>query len=272
MASQEKDFDKTYHHFTTEEEKNARSPVSRDDEGPLRRFDMNLMSFPTPEFRGCNNRDLCEFSNVCFSPRDGLLVFDLPGLREDGAASEAGEEGATPLFADGSRLSKTWAEPRRVKLIPHEIYSGLQNVHFADRMFVGNCQRQPRKHNGGTNPAHWMIGVGRLFVASSGWYGNLSGLDLVLYHQCPSLKNVWPWGRLITENLIYNDALSQGLFRSNSSNNRISLPYIDLPGNNALKSKDLVICGKTVYQDPFDPRQYFGPNRPTAWLSDGAMC
>ena len=198
---------------------------------PLRLHPFNdIQNFPPPEFHGCNDNDLCEYSNVCFSSIDGLLVFDTQDQKD---------------FSQTLWSTLDWLhEPRRPKFISKEIFTQLKNVHFADRMFVLNCHRvvdQP-------NPAHLMFGLGDLFAASSGIYGpNLTGLDLILHHQCMNVSS-WGWGKGV-EDLIYDDAVSQGLFRGNALSHNLYLPWIGIL-EHELEPNDMVVCGKTVYHEP----------------------
>ena len=210
----------------------------------LKHFNLSEGNFPTPELRRCNEKNLCEFANVCFSSQDGMLVFGSPELNSNG----------NDWYSNSSfRSLSSVTLPRRPVLVKHETYTKLQNVHFVDSMFVVNCWRSSL-----TNPAHLLMGIGKLFVASTGYYGgNLTNVDLILYHQCSSLDN-WPYG-IFVENLIYNRAVLNGVVRTNRTDNRLFLPFSSqtetLPQVN-----EMVICGRTVFQELKSVALYLGPN------------
>mmetsp|Transcript_649 Transcript_649/g.1075 ORF Transcript_649/g.1075 Transcript_649/m.1075 type:complete len:518 (+) Transcript_649:67-1620(+) len=221
----------------------------------LRRFtadDMN--NFPKPEFGGCNKHRLCTFENVCFSNQDGMLIFQTPELLQDE------NEWYTTSGKDGvGRVTI----PRRPVLQSN--YTELTNVYFTERMFVLNCWRQSSR---AMNPAHMMMGTGKLFVAATGYYetgktnnGSNLSLDVVLHHHCANPSEInWAWGEMI-ESLVSKEVVSAGILvpplKTENQSSSIYVPYS--PGS-TLKQDDFVICGKTVYQAPFSTALYLGPN------------
>jgi len=217
----------------------------------LRRFNPANTSFPAVKFHGCNDRGLCQLSDVCFSGHDGMIVF--------------GTNNSEWKRISESKLGSV-TMPRRPMLVP---WSGnkLRNVYFAKRMFVLNCWRQ--KH-GKLNPAHMLMGEGKLFTLSSGTYNddvhnvsNKTPLDLVLYHHCSGLEG-WAWGEML-HNLFWEDAVLQGLISppidgsGNYEDAKIFMPYA---AGKKKRDNDVVICGETVWQEPFSVAKYFGANHP----------
>jgi hypothetical protein len=224
----------------------------------LRHFS-DMDAFPVPAFHGCRRTGLCKFSNVCFSPEDGMLVFEVPGLESSSNTSSASNAG---MWHESSRDVTL---PRKIRRIPHSIYSKLTNVHFAKSMYVLNCWRQ---HAASDNPAHLLMGYGKLFVASSGYYKEqeqdpLDTYDMIVYHQCP--VPWWPWAQLV-DSLINKHAVLSGTINITLAGD-INEARIFVPGSRKMLANpmpnDVVICGERVFQEPFSVAKYFGSNNPT---------
>lgn len=77
--------------------------------------------FPTPVFLGCNERNFCKMSNVCYSNNDNMLIFDTPHGNT-----------LTWWFAPHASWGG-YTVPRRGRVLPREVYSKFQNVYFTKR-------------------------------------------------------------------------------------------------------------------------------------------
>jgi len=169
-----------------------------------------------------------------------MLVFDAPGIQNKTWMDIAGILGNVTL-------------PRRPILLPKTVYSRMTNITFVEKMFVLNCWRQKRHV---TNPAHFFMGMGKLFVHSS-YNESFLPFDTVLYHHCPSTGG-WPWGEFVEE-LIWDYATSRGaVLDVGAGGQKIVLPYEE--GGDIANST--VICGKAVYQEPFSVALFLGHNKP----------
>lgn len=211
----------------------------------------NNNDFPTPKFHGCSpKKRLCKFSNVCFSGIDGMLVFDVPGLHTE---IENATEGAdAPWFSEeGEFGTRHVTAPRIVKLVNKTRYSTLRNVHFSKSMFAFNCWRQSERSY---NPAHLLMGIGKLFVHSID-RTNSEPFDTVLFHQCPSTTG-WAWGQYV-KNIIWDYAIKSGAISKDVDTQDAQ---INLPHKGVLEDNDMVVCGETVYQEPFSVALYLGRN------------
>lgn len=223
----------------------------------------DLSTFPAPAFHGCTGEKsgLCSFSNVCFASRDNMLVFDVPGLR----SPEERATGGDAWYEEGSRPSELFYPIRRPHLVPQADYTNLTNVYMVDQMLVMNCVEQ---YEGGMNPAHMLMGMGKLFAYATGrWHQHFiypdanafpasnAPVDLLLYHQCSTVGN-WPWGDFVNK-ILWKDAQAQGILRQPLEESLMFLPW---PHRNDLQSDDVVICGRTVYQEPFTSGTYFADN------------
>lgn len=231
--------------------KSLYNPMDPNHTPRLTRF-TNMSAFPLPEFHGCN-RTLCHFSNVCFSTHDNMLVFDVPTLETNSSSNES----------SWYRYKKV-TSPRRPRLVPHGVYSQLENVYFASDMFVMNCWRQKE---GKFNPAHTLMGFGKLLAHASRYreQEETQTFDFLVYHQCTPVEGVvdgksvdWPWGEMV-DNIIWEEAVDSGIIQPPMHEARIFLPYTRryFPTSNA---KDVFICGKSVYQEPFSVATYLGSN------------
>ena len=149
----------------------------------------------------------------------------------------------------------------------------MENVYFTENVFVTMCNQLSL---GARNPAHFMLGHGRLFVHS--FFHNLSyPYSMVLYHQC-SPSTGWSWAEKM-EDIIWEDAVHNGAVPDNEvklrwgdainiSNGaipdktraRLFLPFVanDDLGNHYRSGA--IICGKTVYQEVSTGGLYFGQN------------
>jgi hypothetical protein len=152
------DFSEAAHQHQSQREKHVKW-TDPTHSSRLRHFS-HIDNFPLPQFHGCDKTSgLCHFSNVCFSGNNGMMIFDVPGLKNQSKINNS-----LPI---SESFGKLVTEPRRIKLIPQDEYEKMENIYFADTMFVCNCWKVKLNN---FNPAHLMIGMGKLFVYASGFY------------------------------------------------------------------------------------------------------
>ena len=163
-----------------------------------------MSAFPIPSFHGCTSmKCLCHFSNVCFSPQDGILVFDVPELQNQSTTSNSRLPKTDAMYEEkwylpNINFSNGISLPKKPMLIPTKIYKSLTSVYFAKQMLVMNCWQ--RKHD--TNPSHMLMGMSNMFVyekldvSSFQSPSNGPAFDLLLAHQCSTI-NGWPWGEYV---------------------------------------------------------------------------
>lgn len=122
-------------------------------------------------------------------------------------------------------------------------------------MFVLNCWRQPANTN---SPAHFLMGLGKLFVDATGYHnmGQPLAYEAVLYHQCADIAN-WPWARE-AEQILWDYFISKGKIvpPTNRTNAKVSIGY------ERMNHESNYYCGETVYQEPGSPGRYLGSNQP----------
>jgi hypothetical protein len=131
-------------------------------------------------------------------------------------------------------------------------------------MYVLNCWRQTALKD---NPAHLLMGYGKIFVASTGFHNAREGepldtFDMVVYHLCE--LPWWPWAQFV-DSLINSHAIKNGIINnvapSTINEARIFLPLAREQLTDP-RPNDIVICGETVFQEPFSLATYFGENDP----------
>ena len=226
-----------------------KSPLNDPKHTPRLHPFTNMSAFPLPKFHSCTERGLCKLSNVCFSNKDGMLVFEVPGL-DIKAYSDRFYEYDPLLLA-----VKPW-------VIPKEAYLNLKNVFFTKSLLVLNCYYQPADN---FNPFHTLAAFGKLLATSTGDYGPGQNytFDMLLYHKCPNFDS-WPWAREV-DKMIFADAANKGLITtpfSSENDVKLILPHV-FSHPSVLLDQDVVICGETVYQDPTTNYNWFGGNAPS---------
>lgn len=234
----------------------------------LQRF-INMSVFPTPSFHGCTSmkpKGLCHFSNVCFSPRDGILVFDVPELQNQPTTTNSRLPKTAAMYEEkwylpDSNFSKGISVPKKPMLIPPKVYKSLTNVYFAKKMLVMNCWRT-RDNN--PNPAHMLMGMSNIFVYGKSdvsayqSQNNSPAFDMLLAHQCSTL-NGWPWGEYVYD-MFWRRAVREETIRPSHGDASMFLPY--LTGN--LFKDDTIVCGEDVYFAPHYAGNYLVNNNAMA--------
>lgn len=221
----------------------------------LRHF-ANMSAFPTPSFHGCTLikriKGLCHFSNVCFSRRDGILVFDVPELQNQSTKINSRLPKIAAMYEEkwylpNSNFSNGISIPKKPMLVPPKIYKSLKHVYFAKKMLVMNCWRQT-EHK--TNPAHMLMGMSNMFVYGKSDISSFQSpndgpaFDLLLAHQCSTI-NGWPWGEYVYD-LFWKKAVREGTIRPSHGSASMFLSYAD----DNLSKDDNVVCGEDVYFAP----------------------
>merc|ERR1740130_2060748 len=126
-----------------------------------------IENFGTPQFHGCRGfYDHCHFENVCFSGHDGMLVPDMPGVN------------FSPFIDENAPAGTEAMQPR---LLPMEDFQNLRKVYYAKgTSYALNCAGQSLFQH---DPAHYMIGFGKLFVAAHDPTVQRS-MDSLIFQQC----------------------------------------------------------------------------------------
>ena len=143
---------------------------------------------------------MCTFSDVCVSPRDGILVPNTsrldPGLRRLPFDPKSG----WLLEGDPFRLSSKIG-PLKMRLVSPNVLKAPNVLLYASgSSFMVNCWRQ---HVARENPSHLMHGYGALFAASAAATasGSLDASTL-LFHQCPEVNDAdgaWKYGQAVSQ-------------------------------------------------------------------------
>jgi Glycosyltransferase 61 len=249
------DFSEAVHQHQMQQEKHVINWTDPTHSSRLRRFSHHIDNFPLPQFHGCDKSSgLCHFSNVCFSGNNGMMIFDVPGLKNQSQINN-NNNNSLPISESFGRIV---TEPRRIKMIPQDEYKKMENIYFADSLFVCNCWKVKQNN---FNPAHLMMGMGKLFVYALGFYTPEKKapppVDMVLYHHCTT-TDAWPWGYMM-DRAMFNYAVAAGVINKSHNNDgndlfqeaRMFLPYL---------VENVVVCGATVYQEPYSVAKYLGNN------------
>ena len=199
-------------------------------------------SLPPSEFKGCRGKGLCHFENVCFSRHDGILV----------------PQSQQPWLLDQNFTTVTQPYRPRQVTIP----TNASKIYFLnDPVFVLNCWRQKEDKY---NPAHFMMGIGKFFVAATGYHkSELPGDATIIYQHCPDPDD-WSWGRFI-EQIIWDFAYHQGLVSvpwEKRDFKRLMMTYNTPTRTAGLSKDDLVICSQSVYSEIKSVATYLGGNDP----------
>jgi len=205
-----------------------------------------LDAFEPPSFHGCTASGHCLLGNVCLSQRDGVLVPNVSG-----AASLAELDGGR----DNVRL------PWRARVLPTSHFRRLTNVYYArGKTYAAGCWRQNAARR---NPAHYLMGYGKLFVAAhdNGTHIVPRDMDHLVFHQCPPrAPEGWEWAQRIWS-LIESESSSRGLWKPGRPNIiTLGQPSVDV---SQLPAKgDLVICAERMTIERVHVATYLGANDP----------
>merc|ERR1740130_2679519 len=206
-----------------------------------------IENFGRPQFHGCRGfYDHCHFENVCFSGHDGMLVPDMPGVNFSAFIDEDAPAGTEAM------------QPR---LLPMEDFQNLRKVYYAKgTSYALNCAGQSLFQH---DPAHYMIGFGKLFVAAHDPTVQRS-MDSLIFQQCmQNAPDDWDWGKgvwSILESLGKDsqfwspDAVDTVTLGAPSNS---SAPYGKLPS-----AHDPIVCAKRVTMERKYAQTSLGGNVP----------
>ena len=209
-----------------------------------------LDAFEPPTFHGCTKYRHCLLGNVCLSQRDGVLVPNVSGA-------------ASPAELDGGRDAKQQIPlPWRARVLPMSHFRRLRNAYYAQgKTYAAGCWRQGFARR---NPAHYMIGYGKLFVAAHDNRTHIvhRDVDHLIFHQCPPrAPEDWEWAQRIWS-ILENEAESRGLWKPGKPNIiTLGQPSVDV---SQLPAKDdLVICAERMTIERVNLPTYLGANHPS---------
>merc|ERR1719424_2706145 len=206
-----------------------------------------IENFGTPQFHGCRGfYDHCHFENVCFSGHDGMLVPDMPGVNITAFIDENAPPGTEAM------------QPR---LLPMEDFQNLRKVYYAKgTSYALNCAGQALFNH---DPAHYMIGYGKLFVAAHDPTVQRS-MDSLIFQQCmQNAPDDWDWGKGVWS--ILESLGKDSQFWSPEAVDTVTLgapsnssaPYGKLPS-----AHDPIVCAKRVTMERKYAQTFLGGNVP----------
>jgi len=206
-----------------------------------------IENFGTPQFHGCRGfYDHCHFENVCFSGHDGMLVPDMPGVNITAFIDENAPPGTEAM------------QPR---LLPMEDFQNLRKVYYAKgTSYALNCAGQALFNH---DPAHYMIGYGKLFVAAHDPTVQRS-MDSLIFQQCmQNAPDDWDWGKGVWS--ILESLGKDSQFWSPEAVDTVTLgapsnssaPYGKLPS-----AHDPIVCAKRVTMERRWAKTFLGGNVP----------
>ena len=210
-----------------------------------------LAAFPRARLLGCSALGNCRMENVCFSARDGVLIPNTssttpPTVRE---------------FDRGRSLSAPFA----ARIFPREAFNILTNAFLLEgETFASNCWRQGFLSS---NPAHSMMGFGKVFVAALDSHVP-RGLSTLIFQSCGHRARAeWEWGREVWS-LIEAKGNESGLLPP-AGIDVVTLsrqkPRDFRDGNWTQlwpSQGDLVVCARHVTAERNSVATYLGQNRP----------
>merc|ERR1740117_976523 len=206
-----------------------------------------IENFGAPQFHGCRGfYDHCHFENVCFSGHDGMLVPDMPGVNFSAFIDENAPAGTEAM------------QPR---LLPMEDFQNLRKVYYAKgTSYALNCAGQSLFQH---DPAHYMIGFGKLFVAAHDPTVQRS-MDSLIFQQCmQNAPDDWDWGKGVWS--ILESLGKDSQFWSPEAVDTVTLgapsnssaPYGKLPS-----AHDPIVCAKRVTMERKYAQTFLGGNVP----------
>ena len=247
---------------------------------------------------GCRRASgFCETQHACFSGRDGPHVFDDDGEIARSRVHDYGDGGAGPnsqrngsfdvrsgLLVDVRTGGSFLTLPRQPRRHPREHLRRANLVlDLQGNTLVANCVRQ-RSHN----PAHFIMGHGKLFVAAvdretllrqtalSDGRPTLSmvpPIDNLVFHQCQPPHHAWDWSVAAFRDLIVPRADSSGLLRHgwNGTNvvwlggdrlrfDREGRPIRNFWTSGQLNEDEPLVCVRRAYDDPRHIAAYLAAN------------
>ena len=210
-----------------------------------------LVAFPRARLLGCSALGNCRMENVCFSARDGVLIPNTssttpPTVRE---------------FDRGRKLTTPYA----ARIFPRKAFNALTNAFLLEgETFASNCWRQGFLSS---NPAHFMAGYGKVFVAALDTQVP-RGLNTLIFQSCGHRARAeWEWGGEVWS-LIEAKGNESGLLPPAGVDvvTLSSKKPLDYRGGNWHQKwplqGDLVVCARHVTAERNSVATYLGSNHP----------
>ena len=209
-----------------------------------------LAAFPRARLLGCSALGNCRMENVCFSARDGVLIPNTssttpPTVRE-----------FDRVAGPGLRLTPPYA----ARIFPRKAFNALTNAFLLEgETFASNCWRQGFLSS---NPAHFMAGYGKVFVAALDNHVP-RGLSTLIIQSCGHRARAeWEWGREVWS-LIEAKANESGLLPPAG----VDVVTLGTTWGGSWHQKwpsqgDLVVCARHVTAERNSVATYLGRNHP----------
>ena len=214
-----------------------------------------LAAFPRARLLGCSALGNCRMENVCFSAHDGVLIPNTssttpPTVRE-----------FDRVAGPSSRLTPPYA----ARIFPRKAFNALTNAFLLEgETFASNCWRQGFRSS---NPAHFMAGYGKVFVAALDTHVP-RGLSTLIFQSCGHRARAeWEWGREVWS-LIEAKGNESGLLPPAGADvvTLSSTKPLDYRGGNWPQQwpsqDDLVVCARHVTAERNSVATYLGRNHP----------
>ena len=234
------------------------------------------------EVDGCSRASgYCEYQAVCYSARDGPFVFDNTSQQR---VYRMGRNNATfdvrsGHLVDSSSGGRFLSPARTPRRLPREHLEAAQHlVALEGNTLVVNCVRQRS-----ANPAHFLMGYGKIFIAAADRLGGVDGhlppIDNFLFHQCSIPDPQWEWGQTVWSEFLARAAEESGLLRSTQHINLVWLGgdrlRVDARGKPVYdfwartpKEDEPLICARHAFTEPRYIAMYLAANKPVhvaAW-------
>ena len=214
-----------------------------------------LAAFPRARLLGCSALGNCRMENVCFSAHDGVLIPNTssttpPTVRE-----------FDRVAGPSSRLTPPYA----ARIFPRKAFNALTNAFLLEgETFASNCWRQGFRSS---NPAHFMAGYGKVFVAALDTHVP-RGLSTLIFQSCGHRAQAkWEWGREVWS-LIEAKGNESGLLPPAGADvvTLSSTKPLGYRGGNWPQQwpsqGDLVVCARHVTAERNSVATYLGRNHP----------
>ena len=209
-----------------------------------------LAAFPRARLLGCSALGNCRMENVCFSARDGVLIPNTSST-------------TPPTVREFDRVagpSSSLTPPYAARIFPRKAFNALTNAFLLEgETFASNCWRQGFLSS---NPAHFMAGYGKVFVAALDNHVP-RGLSTLIIQSCGHRARAeWEWGREVWS-LIEAKANESGLLPPAG----VDVVTLGTTWGGSWHQKwpsqgDLVVCARHVTAERNSVATYLGRNHP----------
>ena len=214
-----------------------------------------LAAFPRARLLGCSALGNCRMENVCFSARDGVLIPNTSST-------------TPPTVREFDRVagpSSSLTPPYAARIFPRKAFNALTNAFLLEgETFASNCWRQGFLSS---NPAHFMAGYGKVFVAALDTHVP-RGLSTLIFQSCGHRARAeWEWGGEVWS-LIQAKGNESGLLPPAGADvvTLSSKKPLDYRGGNWPQQwpsqGDLVVCARHVTAERNSVGTYLGRNHP----------